>query len=188
MTTAAVLLAAGAGTRFTGSTHKLFATFKDRPLLHHSLDHVVAAGLDEVIVISGSVDLAAEAARWPITIVENHRWSEGLATSLALATRAAADAGHDAIVVGLADQPDVQPEAWRRVASATNALVAVATYAGVRGHPVRLAAEVWPLLPTTGDVGASSLLRERPDLVIEVPCEGSPADIDTWDDLIGWNH
>lgn len=110
--------------------------------------------------------------------VPNPRWAEGIATSLQVAIAAAGDA--DAIVVGLADQPLVPAEAWRRVA-AVAAPIAVATYNGRRRNPVRLAREVWGLLPTTGDQGASVLFGEV--AVVEVACPGDPADVDRVEDL-----
>ena len=70
------------------------------------------------------------------------RWAEGQATSLQAALAAAGDAGHDAVVVGLGDQPLVPPDAWRAVAAPPGATapIAVATYGGRRRNPVRLGA------------------------------------------------
>jgi molybdenum cofactor cytidylyltransferase len=180
VTTAAVVLAAGGGSRFGDDGHKLLAPFRGRPLIAWVLE--AASVLDELLVVTGAVDVPLPPGARE---VRNPRWAEGQATSLAAGLAAAA--GHAAVVVGLGDQPLVPAEAWRRVGAATSTPIAVATYAGQRRNPVRLAAEVWPLVPTEGDEGARSLLRSRPDLVTEVACPGNPADIDTQEDLRTWS-
>jgi molybdenum cofactor cytidylyltransferase len=182
VTTAAIVLAAGGGSRFEGDGHKLLAPFRGRPLVAWALE--AAGGLDELVVVTGAVDLPLPPHARE---VRNPRWAEGQATSLAAGIAAAEALGHDAVVVGLGDQPLVPAEAWRLVAAATATPIAVATYGGRRRNPVRLAAEVWPLLPTEGDEGARAVLRRRPDLVAEVVCPGEPADVDTQEDLTTWN-
>lgn len=184
-TTAAVVLAAGTGTRFVGRTPKLLAPFRGRPLAAWALESAAAAALDELIVVVGHTDLGPvlpEAAH----IVENPRPEAGQATSLACAIDAVAGSGHGAVVVGLADQPGVPAEAWRLVA-ASGAPVATAVFAGRRCPPVRLARSIWSLLPRSGDEGARRLMRERPDLVAEIPCPGDPGDVDTVEDLERWS-
>jgi CTP:molybdopterin cytidylyltransferase MocA len=174
----AVLLAAGAGSRFEGPTHKLLTPFAGRPLYEWALESVRAAGIP-VVVVTGDVelDLPDDVER-----VVNPDWADGIATSLQAAMRAAADA--DAIVIGLADQPRIPTEAWRLVAR-TDAPIAVATYDGARRNPVRLGRAVWPLLPVTGDRGASVLFRDH--AVVEVACPGDPADVDRLEDLERWS-
>jgi molybdenum cofactor cytidylyltransferase len=191
MSTAAIVLAAGGGSRFTasgGEGHKLLAPYLGRPVVMWSIEAAAAAQLDATYVVRGRTDLPMPplvADR--VTIVRNTRWREGIATSLQTGIARARRDGHAAVVVGLGDQPLVLTEAWRRVARATTTPIAVATYAGQRGNPVRLWSPVWPLLPSTGDEGARIVMRRRPDMVTEVPCPGRSADIDTVDDLDEWS-
>jgi molybdenum cofactor cytidylyltransferase len=184
VTTAALVLAAGEGSRFAGEGHKLTASFRGRALWTWAVDAAVAAGLDATFVVTGAVALPLDDR---VRVVRNDAWAEGQATSLARGIDAVQAAGHDAVVVGLADQPFVAAGDWRAVAASTVTPIAVASFGGERRPPVRLAAAVWPLLPHTGDEGARRLLRERPDLVTAVPCTGQPVDIDTLEDLERWS-
>jgi molybdenum cofactor cytidylyltransferase len=190
-TTAAVVLAAGDGSRYRvsgGKGHKLLAPLRGRTVVDWAVAHALEAGLDATYLVTGAVDLPVPPE---VVAVPNPQWVGGIATSLQAALAAARHAGHDAVVVGLGDQPLVSPEAWRRLGTSP-APIAVATYQGVRGNPVRLAASVWPDLPMSGDEGARALMRSRPELVTEVPCPGDPSDLDEVDDLPhlrhpGWN-
>ncbi len=182
MTVAAVVLAAGASSRFQGPTHKLLTVVNGRRLVDWAVAHAADAALDDLIVVTGALDLDLPGR------LHNGRWQEGLSTSLRLAVDEAERRGHDAVVVGLGDQPGIPPSAWRTVAASTHKPVVIGVYGGGRrGHPVRLAAEVWPLLPTEGDAGANVVLYGRPELVGEVACEGDPHDVDTLEDLHRWS-
>lgn len=180
----AVILAAGEGSRFASETHKLLASLHGRPVVAHAVDHALAADLN-VIVVTGAVDLTPAIGGRCFT-VHNRRWADGQASSAHLGLELAAELGHDAVVLGLGDQPFLAPGAWRRVAAA-DAPIGIATYGGRRGHPVRLSSQVWPLLPTVGDEVGRAVFGSRPDLVREIPCDGEPADIDTVEDLDRWS-
>ncbi|MDH3754856.1 MAG: nucleotidyltransferase family protein [Acidimicrobiia bacterium] len=185
MTIAAVILAAGAGSRFEANTHKLLAPAKGRPLVCWAVEAAVEAGLDETIVVTGAVDLI-DILPTDVTVVHNEDWAKGQAISLQVALRYAGMVGHEAVVVGLGDMPAVPASAWRAVAEAEGDIV-TATFDGRRSPPVKLDGAVWPLVPMGGDEGARSLLRSRPDLVVEVSCDGEPLDLDTVEDLRQWS-
>jgi CTP:molybdopterin cytidylyltransferase MocA len=184
--TAAVLLAAGEGARYAASggvEHKLVAPFRGRPLVSWAVEHASAAAIGPVWVVTGAFDVPVADG---VEVLPNPRWAEGMATSLQVAVARARSEGLGAVVVGLADQPLVTPQAWRLVAAADRP-IGRALYEGVPGHPVRLAAVVWPELPATGDAGARSLIRDHPELVHDVACPGHPADVDTREDVQRWS-
>ena len=184
MTTAAVLLAAGAGTRFGGDTHKLRAPFRDKTVVQHALEAAIEANLDAVYIVTGAVELR-DLIPDGVVVVENHSWELGQATSLRGGVFAAENDGHDAVVIGLGDQPLVGAQSWQAVAEAEGDLV-TAVFRGRRSPPVKLGASVWPLLPTSGDAGARLLMQMRPGQVTEVSCAGEPVDFDTVEELQAW--
>ena len=184
-TVAAVVLAAGGGSRWSGPGHKLLADLDGRPLAAHAIAAAAAAGLDELVVVTGSVDISA-IIPGGATVLHNGSWSEGQAGSIRLAVEHAKRAGHEAIVLGLADTPGIPAEAWRAVADAEGPLV-VAVFDGLRRPPTKVGRRFWDELPVSGDSGARSLLAGRASHVVEVACSGDPADIDTVEDLRLWN-
>lgn len=128
-----------------------------------------------------------DAAPPGVTVIHAGNWRRGIAHSM----RAALDAleGYvqvDAVCIGLADQPLVTAEAYRRLAEAHSggARLAAATYGGERANPVLLDRSLWAeARDLSGDVGVRALMGQHD--VVEVDCTdaGDPTDVDTLDDL-----
>ncbi|MQA95794.1 MAG: NTP transferase domain-containing protein [Streptosporangiales bacterium] len=179
---AGLLLAAGAGTRM--GEPKALVTFGGESLLDRGLRLLREGGCRPVVVVTGAADVQPLGA----VVVHNPDWRTGMGSSLRTGL-AALPPESRAVVVGLVDQPLVGAEAVRRLARAweDGAEVAVATYGGRRRNPVLLAREHWPAVAelAEGDVGARAFLQAHPELVTEVPADGtgSPDDVDTPEDL-----
>jgi CTP:molybdopterin cytidylyltransferase MocA len=184
----AILLAAGAGSRFGGG--KLLAELNGVSLVEHVLATLEASPVDETIVVvgAGAKGLREVCEPHGVRVVENPGWAQGQSTSVRAGLQALGARTRAAVVL-LADQPLVGSGAVGRLVEAFGggARVAVATYNGEPRNPVLFSREVWPLLMAelSGDAGARPFLRRYPELVVRVPCDGvgDPADVDTAEDL-----
>jgi molybdenum cofactor cytidylyltransferase/nicotine blue oxidoreductase len=148
---------------------------------------------DPVLVVLGAqaVDVWRQADLGGAAVLANKDWETGMASSL----RTGLDgllgwpvpAGWrgggriDAALVLLVDMPGMTPAALERMAAhAAPDALAVATYDGVRGHPVLLGREHWAgvIETATGDEGARRYLAAHE--VTEVDCTGlaDPTDLD----------
>ncbi len=164
---AAIVLAAGAASRFGAPKQSL--------LLPEVLRRVRESSVDEIVVVAGAHALQTDART-----VECPEWERGPGASLRCGLRALGDEVEAAVVV-LADGPDLSPDAVDRLVAAWrdgDGEVVAASYGGDRGHPVVLARAVWTRIP---DEGARLL---EPVLV---PCDdlGSPGDVDIADEITG---
>ncbi len=188
---AGILLAAGDGTRL--GRPKATVELAGLSLAERGVRLLRDGGADPVLVVTGAVPVEL-----PGTLaVHNPDWLSGMGSSLATGLRALSGPGPDgrggagvtAVVVALADQPLIGPEAVRRLIAAhdAGAAVAVATYAGKPRNPVLIGRPYWTAVLETagGDTGARPFLRSHPGLVTLVECGdvGTPDDIDTPEDL-----
>lgn len=189
MSVVGVLLAAGAGSRFGGEAPKPLAEFRGAPLVTWPLAALRAGGVDQVVVVLGAAgDEVVDAVDFgDATIVPCAGWAEGLSASLRTGVAVAAqEHGAAAVVIALGDQPLLGGDAVARVIGARapgDADVLRATYDGVPGHPTVLEASTFPAVAALrGDTGARDLDGARTRLVA---CDGlgSPADVDTPEDL-----
>jgi molybdenum cofactor cytidylyltransferase len=181
---AAVILAAGASTRM--GRQKLVLPLSDgRLLVRATVEQVVAAGLDDVVVVTGSDGeaVALALARLPVRTVRNPRYAEGQSTSL----RAGLDAlrpGTTAAVIALGDQLLPGPEVIRDLVAAfrrTGRPIVVPVYRGRRGNPVLFAATLFDeLRAVTGDRGGREVIARDLGRIAEVTVDlPVPGDIDT---------
>ena len=164
----AVVLAAGAATRF-GSPKQLL-------LLPYVLESLEAAPIDEVVIVSGaypiaeSETLSLEGTR----VVVCPDWERGPGASLRCGLAALGDEVEAALIV-LADGPYLDPRAIERVLAHRDlADFVVASYDGARSHPAVLMRSAWSRIPDDGG--------RRLDVLL-VPCDDltAPGDIDTPD-------
>jgi nicotine blue oxidoreductase len=164
---AAVVLAAGAATRFGSAKQAL--------LLDEVLARVRSASLEPVVVVEGAHALDRRAG---VVHVQCAAWELGPGASLRCGLGALGPDVEAAVVV-LADGPDLAPEAVERVVAswrADDGEVVAASYGGVRGHPLLVARPAWDDVPDEG------LRVHEPRLV---PCDdlGMPGDVDVPADL-----
>lgn len=191
---AAVLLAAGAGTRMAGAD-KLLETVDGVPLLRRAAQVLGASLADRVLVVLDPSRPARTVALdgLEITVVENRRAAEGMGTSIA-AAMAAIGPDVDAVVLALADMPEVTPAHIDRLIAAFDpeegrAICRAATEGGTPGHPVLFGRRFFETLGRLdGDTGARAVIAEHPELVetVRTPGDGAAVDLDTPEAWAAW--
>jgi 4-nitrophenyl phosphatase len=185
-TTAVVILAAGASTRF--GQPKQLLDWNGEPLLTHVTGVALSAGLGPVIVVLGCHAEAIRAAlgRFAerVQIAVNWRWQEGMSTSVQVGL-AALPPETEAALFLQCDQPLISADLLRALATRfkeTGAAIVHPTHAGQRSTPVLFARRLFPeLAAVTGDEGGRSLIARHANLVatVEVADPGVLADVDT---------
>ena len=172
-TVAGLVLAAGGGRRY--GMPKALVEHGGSLLVERAV-RTARAVCDPVLVVLGAraVDVWRTADLAGATVLANRDWATGMASSL----RTGLDGlrgwpgAVDAALVTLVDMPGMTPAALERLAAhAAPDALAVATYDGVRAHPVLLGRDHWAPLQETlsGDSGAQGYLSSR--IVHEVSCE-----------------
>jgi molybdenum cofactor cytidylyltransferase len=183
---AAIVLAAGLARRM--GRPKLLLDLQGAPVLRRTVERVLAAGLDETVVVTGpeAAPLRAALAGLPVRWAVNPAPAAGQAGSI-VAGVVALGPRVEAAVLALGDQPTVDPAVIRALVAAWReggASVVAPAYRDGQGPPVLFARAVFPeLRALTGDAGARAVVaRDRARRRL-VPVDGPmPPDLDTEED------
>ncbi|MEM8787494.1 MAG: molybdopterin-binding/glycosyltransferase family 2 protein [Pseudomonadota bacterium] len=183
-----VLLAAGAATRMRGAD-KLLEPVAGQPMIRHAAAAALGAETAAAVHVVLPPDRPARAAALKgcaARIVTAETARAGMAESLR-AGLAAVSAQADAVIVALADMPDIDAAAYEALIAAfdpaSGAEICRATAAdGTPGHPVLFGRRFFePLAALGGDVGARSVIQAAREFLCDVPLPGQAAvtDLDT---------
>lgn len=188
MRVAAVVLAAGAGSRFGGG--KLGAELDGRPLIGHVVDAARAAGLEPIVVVGPPTGELDDIDLGAVLRVTNPNPADGLSSSVRLGLRAVEfDDAVEAAVILPADQPRVRPAVIGSLIAAADRspdtpFVVPRYTADAAPNPILARRSIWRMADElAGDRGFGPLLAAHRELIRFVDVEGANPDIDTPDDL-----
>jgi molybdenum cofactor cytidylyltransferase len=185
-TIAAILLAAGAGSRFGGD--KLLHPLDDGvAIAAHAARNLLAATPDVIAVVRwGDFPLYEMLEQEGCQVTMFQGAARGMGASLAHGVKEARSAG--GWLVALADMPRVPAAIIKEVIASLEggALIAAPVHKGERGHPVGFGATLRDeLLALDGDQGARTVLERHRDAVKLLECDdpGVLYDIDRKTDI-----
>ena len=180
MTTAALVLAAGASRRL--GRPKQLVRLHGETLLDRAVRVGGEAGLTPVVVVLGAAaKLVAEGcdlrSAW---VVVNAGWADGMGSSIKAGMELVREFSEvDGVVVMTCDMPGVAAEHLRQLAAEPDVVMASA-YDGRRGVPAYFPRAAFAeLLGLSGDAGARQMLRTAQ--VVELV--GGEVDVDTMADV-----
>ena len=167
---------------------KLLLELHGRPVIRHVVERVIAAGIRQVLVVTGPEQeaLVGALAGLDVRFAVNPTPESGQGSSVGVGVSALA-AKTSAVLIALGDQPGVPAEVIPALIEALKQpgkTIAAPRYADGLGNPVLFAASVFPELRTlAGDRGARAAVERDPSRLAVVDI-GSPMprDIDTPED------
>jgi len=203
----AVVLAAGMSTRM--GRNKLLLTFRDKPLVVHAVDTLLASKAGEIIVVLGhesekvwdqledyTGQVPTRCQRRRVRLVKNPDYRDGLSTSVRTGVQAVSPEAK-AIMIYLADQPLLEPADLDRIiaafatAKADDKMIVVPFFKGERGNPVLLDASLRDsILGIVGDVGCKGVIKRYPEKVYAIEMENDHVvrdvdDVQAYERLVG---
>ena len=183
----AIILGAGESSRM--GKPKLLLPFGDRTMIGTVISNVLASSVEKVIVVLGSNYESHHQAinDYPVEIVNNERYREGMLSSVKCGLKAVSDAA-DAVMVLLGDQPMIQAGEMDQLIESyrdSEKEIAIATHGNKRGHPILFGRKfISEIAGYPGEASLRDLLQNHPSEILEMKTgnDGILRDIDTESD------
>ena len=185
-TIAAIVLAAGSSQRM-GEQNKLHLPIDGVALLRRSLQTLLAANVDELVVVLGHEQGSTRALvdDLPLQIVYNEAHSAGQMTSVHCGLAALQD-NYEGVIIALGDQPALTIADINYLIDAyqqrSGGEVVVPTFDCQRGNPIIISESCrTEILAGTRNLGCRKFIEKNPALVckVEMPGPGVLIDLDT---------
>ena len=182
-----ILLAAGSSSRF-GSPKQL-AQNNGMSLIHHSVSEAIKVHSDVIVVLGANIDIVKkEIENFPVQIVYNKDWEEGMSSSIrsgitALLNR---NPSAEAAIILVIDQPFLSSTIIADLIEkyeATKKPVVACAYKDVIGTPALFDKTFFnALLELKGQSGAKKIISQNKNAVVTIPFHLGYIDIDTKED------
>lgn len=186
----AVVMAAGAATRFKGV--KQLADINGIPMINIGIQHLLAAGMNNITLVLGAhSEKIKQHVPEDIKIHCAEDWSLGLGHSIASAVKNLDDDTSHLLIL-LADQLAINAEQIRLIvkhAYLNPEHIICCGYNGAIGVPAVFPSHYFMSLSSLrGDQGAKGILHQHHDKVKIIELDSAAIDIDTQEDLANWKE
>jgi molybdenum cofactor cytidylyltransferase len=180
-----ITLAAGASTRM--GTPKQLLLYRGCTLIRHMAEVAIASVCQPIAIVLGAnaEQIKPEISQFPLQIVENQEWQEGMSASIRVGLEAllAVNQNLDAVAIALCDQPFVSPQTFNQLVEAyyvTGKPIIASEYSGTFGVPALFSRTLFSeLMNLKYTEGAKQLIKRHIDEVFSMPFPDGAIDIDT---------
>lgn len=192
----AIVLAAGSSRRM-GKTNKLLLPWKEKPLLRHVVDQILAIPVMEVVVVTGHqhATISSCLKGLQVRLAHNSRYHRGMTSSIQTGV-GHAQSNSMGYLICLSDMPLLTTEDYRHFLSRLHVermepRIGIPIYRGQRGNPVYFSRFFrQSILQHFHPEGCKHIVRSHPQYIrqVEMPSESVLIDIDTLEDYNQWTQ
>ncbi|GAB2788845.1 hypothetical protein GCM10027275_37210 [Rhabdobacter roseus] len=184
-----IILAAGASQRM-GTPKQTLPIENEKSLLRHTAETALATACRPVVVVVGANKqvVVPELKGLPLTIVDNPKWQEGMASSvkMGLAATYMTERDLEAVLLLVCDQPFVTPGLLEQMLVTyreSGKKAVVCRYGEAWGVPALLGSALFgELTYLQGDQGAKAVLQKHKQEIAWVAFDQGAIDLDTPED------